>query len=211
MFDALLFVIALLAGNGLFWRNGNARFFFASNRTGYSGGQKCNRQRTHTWNAEQRLICDLLDNYQVKWGRPVRNMTEDVEVRFGLKLIHISDLVCRALSQQTHPLYSVGWEKSSPNHQSMANLRMFDQCIISLITSIICLFSGMGRWRIDMVGREGLFSYSLSRFLGIRKIMVNRKTSGSDFFHRIFFFSDNLMDIRLPIKRIWQPDVTLYN
>ena len=45
------------------------------------------------WNAEQRLICDLLDNYQVKWGRPVRNMTEDVEVQFGLQLIHISDLV----------------------------------------------------------------------------------------------------------------------
>ena len=45
------------------------------------------------WNAEQRLICDLLDNYQVKWGRPVRNMSEDVEVRFGLQLIHISDLV----------------------------------------------------------------------------------------------------------------------
>ena len=48
-----------------------------------------------TWNAEQRLVCDLLDNYQVKWGRPVRNMTEDVEVRFGLQLIHISDLVGR--------------------------------------------------------------------------------------------------------------------
>ena len=50
------------------------------------------------WNAEQRLICDLLDNYQVKWGRPVRNMTEDVEVRFGLQLIHISDLVSARLS-----------------------------------------------------------------------------------------------------------------
>ena len=57
-------------------------------------GQKCNRERIGTWNAEQRLVCDLLDNYQVKWGRPVRNMTEDVEVRFGLQLIHISDLVC---------------------------------------------------------------------------------------------------------------------
>jgi hypothetical protein len=59
----------------------------------YSVEQKCNRERIGTWNAEQRLICDLLDNYQVKWGRPVRNMTEDVEVRFGLQLIHISDLV----------------------------------------------------------------------------------------------------------------------
>ncbi|CAF5025184.1 unnamed protein product [Rotaria sp. Silwood1] len=58
----------------------------------YSFEQKCNRERIHTWNAEQRLICDLLDNYQVKWGRPVRNMTEGVEVRFGLQLIHISDL-----------------------------------------------------------------------------------------------------------------------
>ena len=51
------------------------------------------------WNAEQRLVCDLLDNYQVKWGRPVRNMTEGVEVRFGLKLIHISDLVTSTLSR----------------------------------------------------------------------------------------------------------------
>ena len=58
-----------------------------------SSAQKCNRERTVLWNAEQRLICDLLDNYQVKWGRPVRNMTEDVEVQFGLQLIHISDLV----------------------------------------------------------------------------------------------------------------------
>ena len=55
----------------------------------------------NTWNAEQRLICDLLDNYQVKWGRPVRNMTEDVEVRFGLKLIHISDLVSEIEREKT--------------------------------------------------------------------------------------------------------------
>lgn len=61
-----------------------------------STAQKCNRERVKTWNAEQRLVCDLLDNYQVKWGRPVRNMTEDVEVRFGLQLIHISDLVGRS-------------------------------------------------------------------------------------------------------------------
>ncbi len=68
--------------------------FFLFNLIETSFGQKCNRERIKTWNAEQRLICDLLDNYQVKWGRPVRNMTEDVEVRFGLQLIHISDLVC---------------------------------------------------------------------------------------------------------------------
>jgi hypothetical protein len=66
----------------------------------YSFEQKCNRERIHTWNAEQRLICDLLDNYQVKWGRPVRNMTENVQVRFGLQLIHISDLVCEMTKQK---------------------------------------------------------------------------------------------------------------
>lgn len=57
--------------------------------------QKCNRERIRKWNAEQRLVCDLLDNYQVRWGRPVRNTSEGVEVRFGLQLIHISDLVCK--------------------------------------------------------------------------------------------------------------------
>jgi hypothetical protein len=62
--------------------------------------EKCNRERVGTWNAEQRLVCDLLDNYQVKWGRPVRNMTEDVEVRFGLQLIHISDLVNSMLREE---------------------------------------------------------------------------------------------------------------
>ena len=35
-----------------------------------------------------------------------------------------------------------------------------------------------------------------------RMISLNRKD---------FLFLDNLVDIRLPIKRIWQPDVTLYN
>lgn len=66
-------------------------FFYQEIRLSFE--QKCNRERVGKWNAEQRLICDLLDNYQVRWGRPVRNMTEDVEVRFGLQLIHISDLV----------------------------------------------------------------------------------------------------------------------
>lgn len=73
------------------------------------GQQKCNRERISMWNAEQRLICDLLDNYQVKWGRPVRNMTEDVEVRFGLQLIHISDLVrfSHFLCMDTNPSMSI--------------------------------------------------------------------------------------------------------
>jgi hypothetical protein len=74
--------------------------FSLFNLVDWSFGQKCNRERIHTWNAEQRLICDLLDNYQVKWGRPVRNMTEDVEVRFGLQLIHISDLVCKSKKEK---------------------------------------------------------------------------------------------------------------
>ncbi|CAF4867996.1 unnamed protein product [Rotaria sp. Silwood1] len=109
----------------------------------YSFEQKCNRERIHTWNAEQRLICDLLDNYQVKWGRPVRNMTEGVEVRFGLQLIHISDL---------------------------------DEKNQVLITN---------QWQIYEWDDEAL-------------------TWDSEYY-------DDLVDIRLPIKRIWQPDVTLYN
>ncbi|CAF3331296.1 unnamed protein product [Rotaria socialis] len=110
----------------------------------YSFEQKCNnRERTHTWNAEQRLICDLLDNYQVKWGRPVRNMTEDVEVRFGLQLIHISDL-----DEKNQVLITNQWQ----------NYEWDDEALT---------------WDPE------------------------------DY--------DNLMDIRLPIKRIWQPDVTLYN
>ncbi|CAF0786011.1 unnamed protein product [Adineta ricciae] len=108
-----------------------------------SSEQKCNRERMSVWNAEQRLICDLLDNYQVKWGRPVRNMSEDVEVRFGLQLIHISDL---------------------------------DEKNQVLITN---------QWQIYEWDDEAL------------------TWDPEDY--------DNLMDIRLPIKRIWQPDVTLYN
>jgi hypothetical protein len=79
--------------DGLF--NAHAELFSLFRPVHHSTAQKCNRERMKTWNAEQRLVCDLLDNYQVKWGRPVRNMTEDVEVRFGLQLIHISDLVGR--------------------------------------------------------------------------------------------------------------------
>ncbi|CAF0796433.1 unnamed protein product [Rotaria sp. Silwood1] len=105
----------------------------------WSFGQKCNRERIRRWNAEQRLICDLLDNYQVRWGRPVRNMSEGVEVRFGLQLIHISDL---------------------------------DEKNQVLITN---------QWQIYEWEDEALT------------------------------WDPEDYDIRLPIKRIWQPDVTLYN
>ncbi|CAF1183814.1 unnamed protein product [Adineta steineri] len=109
----------------------------------YSFQQKCNRERILLWNAEQRLICDLLDNYQVKWGRPVRNMSEDVEVRFGLQLIHISDL-----DEKNQVLITNQWQIYEWNDEALT-------------------------WDPEEYG--------------------------------------NLIDIRLPIKRIWQPDVTLYN
>ena len=38
--------------------------------------------------------------------------------------------------------------------------------------------------------------------------MVNER---KEFSRKIFVVLDNLVDIRLPIKSIWQPDVTLYN
>ncbi|UJR26100.1 hypothetical protein I4U23_007446 [Adineta vaga] len=109
----------------------------------YTSEQKCNRRNVTAWNAEQRLICDLLDNYQVKWGRPVKNMTEDVEVQFGLQLIHISDL-----DEKNQVLITNQWQIYEWQDEALT-------------------------WHPDDYG--------------------------------------NLQDIRLPIKRIWQPDVTLYN
>lgn len=44
-------------------------------------------------NNEKRLIDDLFKNYQVKFGRPVNNMTEKVVVFFGIMLIQLIDLV----------------------------------------------------------------------------------------------------------------------
>lgn len=44
-------------------------------------------------NFEKRLIQDLFENYQVKFGRPVNNMSEKVVVYFGVYLIQIIDLV----------------------------------------------------------------------------------------------------------------------
>jgi len=41
---------------------------------------------------EKRLIKDLVDNYQVKWGRPVNNMSEKVVVFFGINLVQLLDL-----------------------------------------------------------------------------------------------------------------------
>ena len=43
-------------------------------------------------NNEKRLINDLLANYQVKFGRPVNNMSEKVMVYFGIRLIQLIDL-----------------------------------------------------------------------------------------------------------------------
>jgi hypothetical protein len=44
-------------------------------------------------NNEKRLIDDLFKNYQVKFGRPVNNMTEKVIIYFGIFLIQLIDLV----------------------------------------------------------------------------------------------------------------------
>ena len=47
----------------------------------------------HILNNEKRLINDLTKNYQVKFGRPVNNMTERVIVYFEIMLIQLIDLV----------------------------------------------------------------------------------------------------------------------
>jgi hypothetical protein len=44
-------------------------------------------------NKEKQLITHLIDNYQVKYGRPVNNMTEKITVFFECQLIQIIDLV----------------------------------------------------------------------------------------------------------------------
>lgn len=44
-------------------------------------------------NNEKRLIDDLFKSYQVKFGRPVNNMSEKVVVYFGIYLIQLIDLV----------------------------------------------------------------------------------------------------------------------
>jgi len=48
---------------------------------------------TPSLNMEKRLITNLLQNYQVKYGRPVNNMTEKVVVYFEVCLIQLIDLV----------------------------------------------------------------------------------------------------------------------
>jgi hypothetical protein len=62
---------------------------------------------TYRLNNEKRLIADLFDNYQVKFGRPVNNMSEKVVVYFGLKLIQLIDLDERnqVLITNVHSLY----------------------------------------------------------------------------------------------------------
>ena len=44
-------------------------------------------------NNEKRLIDDLFKNYQVKFGRPVNNMSESIIVYFEVFLIQLIDLV----------------------------------------------------------------------------------------------------------------------
>ena len=56
-------------------------------------GQQSNVSTVFRLNNEKRLIKDLLDNYQVKFGRPVNNMSEKVIVYFGIRLIQLIDLV----------------------------------------------------------------------------------------------------------------------
>ena len=58
-------------------------------------------------NNEKRLIEDLFKNYQVKFGRPVNNMTERVIVYFGIYLIQLIDLDERnqVLITNVHSIY----------------------------------------------------------------------------------------------------------
>lgn len=65
-----------------------------------SGGElQLSKRQTHMndneyrLSFEKRLIDDLFRNYQVKFGRPVNNMSEKVVVYFGIYLIQIIDLV----------------------------------------------------------------------------------------------------------------------
>lgn len=44
-------------------------------------------------NNEKKLISDLFHSYQVKFGRPVNNMSENIVVHFGIALIQLIDLV----------------------------------------------------------------------------------------------------------------------
>ena len=44
-------------------------------------------------NNEKRLINDLLNNYKVKFGRPVANRSENIVVKFEVYLVQIIDLV----------------------------------------------------------------------------------------------------------------------
>lgn len=62
------------------------------------GGGKIGKRSTplnenYRLNFEKKLISDLFKNYQVKFGRPVNNMSEKVVVYFGIYLIQIIDLV----------------------------------------------------------------------------------------------------------------------
>lgn len=53
-------------------------------------------------NNEKRLIDDLFKNYQVKFGRPVNNMTEKVIVNFEVFLIQLIDLVSKFYTLINH-------------------------------------------------------------------------------------------------------------
>jgi hypothetical protein len=60
-------------------------------------GKQSNISTEFRLNNEKRLIKDLLDNYQVKFGRPVNNMSEKVIVYFGIRLIQLIDLVSQII------------------------------------------------------------------------------------------------------------------
>ncbi|RNA00322.1 neuronal acetylcholine receptor subunit alpha-10-like isoform X2 [Brachionus plicatilis] len=94
-------------------------------------------------NNEKRLIDDLLKNYQVKFGRPVNNMSEKVVVYFGLYLIQLIDLD----------------EKN--------------QVLVTNVHSVYQWKDNALKWNISQYG--------------------------------------DVFDIRLPVNRIWTPDIVLYN
>lgn len=102
-----------------------------------------NPNTVYRLNNEKKLIADLFANYQVKFGRPVNNMTERVVVYFGIRLIQLIDL---------------------------------DERNQVLITNVHSVY----QWKDN----------------GLK---WDRKQYG------------DIEDIRLPVNRIWTPDIVLYN
>ena len=167
--------------------------------------QLCKRKHTHTIcihllfaglcsQEEERLVRDLFRGYN-KLIRPVQNMTQKVEVAFGLAFIQLINVVRIYDSIFVFIVkYSVANYLYFPTFQNEKNQIMKSNVWLRLVSS----FESLWKWCEDTIIHLLLFLIS-SQVWNDYQLQWDEADYGG------------ISVLRLPPDKVWKPDIVLFN